>query len=93
MAMMAWDCAISGKQGRATSVYSAAALEVLNRGHDPKALAQELVNGRSGKSSPDVVALDPGFVEQACRRPGNELRNATLHPVMPGHADRSHVSP
>jgi len=41
-----WDYAFSDKQGRATSVHSAAILEALNQIYDAKPLASELVSGR-----------------------------------------------
>jgi hypothetical protein len=41
-----WDYAYSDKQGRATSVASAAILEALNQIYDAKPLASELVSGR-----------------------------------------------
>ena len=41
-----WDYAFSDKQGRATSVASAAILEALNQVYQTKALARELVSGR-----------------------------------------------
>jgi hypothetical protein len=44
-----WDDAFSDKQGRATSVDSAAILEALNKVYGVKALAGELMNGRRGK--------------------------------------------
>ncbi len=44
-----WDDAYSDKQGRATSVDSAAILEALDKVYGVKDLAQELVNGRRGK--------------------------------------------
>ncbi len=39
-----WDYAFSDKQGRATSVHSAAILEALNKVYGAKELAHELVN-------------------------------------------------
>src|SRR5882724_2589916 len=44
-----WDDAYSDKQGRATSVDSAAILEALNKVYGVKTLAAELANGRRGK--------------------------------------------
>ncbi len=44
-----WDYAFSDKQGRATSVDSAAILEALNKVYGAKELARELVSGRRGK--------------------------------------------
>ena len=44
-----WDYAFSEKQGRATSVDSAAIVEALNKVYGVKELANELVNGRKGK--------------------------------------------
>ena len=44
-----WDYAFSEKQGRATSVDSAAIVEALNKVYGVKELASELVNGRRGK--------------------------------------------
>jgi hypothetical protein len=44
-----WDDAYSDKQGRATSVDSAAILEALNQVYRVKALANELTNGRRDK--------------------------------------------
>ena len=41
-----WDYVFSDKQGRATSVHSAAILEALNKVYGAKELAHELVNGR-----------------------------------------------
>ncbi len=41
-----WDYAFTEKQGRATSVHSAAILEALNQVYVTKELARELVNGR-----------------------------------------------
>jgi hypothetical protein len=41
-----WDYAFTEKQGRATSVHSAAILEALNQVYGTKELARELVNGR-----------------------------------------------
>lgn len=41
-----WDYAFSDKQGRATSVHSAAIIEALNKVYGTKELARELVNGR-----------------------------------------------
>jgi len=41
-----WDYAFSDKQGRATSVHSAAIFEALNNVYGAKELARELVNGR-----------------------------------------------
>ena len=41
-----WDYAFTDKQGRATSVHSAAILEALNKVYGTKELARELVNGR-----------------------------------------------
>jgi hypothetical protein len=43
-----WDMLYSDKQGRATSVHSAAILEALNRVYSAKELAGELLNGRRG---------------------------------------------
>ncbi len=42
-----WDYAYSDQQGRATSVHSAAILESLEKVYEAKALARELVTGRS----------------------------------------------
>ena len=42
-----WDYVFSDKQGRATSVHSAAILEALNKVYGAKELARELVNGGS----------------------------------------------
>jgi hypothetical protein len=44
-----WDFAFSDKQGRATSVHSAAILEALNNVYGAKNVAKELVSGRRGK--------------------------------------------
>ncbi len=44
-----WDYAFNDKQGRATSVHSAAILEALNKVYGAKELARELVSGRRGK--------------------------------------------
>jgi hypothetical protein len=44
-----WDYAFSDKQGRATSVASAAILEALNQVYQAKALARELVTGHRPK--------------------------------------------
>jgi hypothetical protein len=44
-----WDYAFSDKQGRATSVHSAAILEALNQVYGAKELAKELRSGRRGK--------------------------------------------
>jgi hypothetical protein len=41
-----WDYAFSERQGRATSVHSAAIMEALNKVYGVKELARELVNGR-----------------------------------------------
>jgi len=41
-----WDYAFTDKQGRATSVHSAAILEALNKVYGTKELARELVDGR-----------------------------------------------
>ena len=41
-----WDYAFSEKQGRATSVHSAAIMEALAKVYDAKAIVQELANGR-----------------------------------------------
>ena len=41
-----WDYVFSDKQGRATSVHSAAILEALNKVYGAKELARELLNGR-----------------------------------------------
>jgi hypothetical protein len=41
-----WDYAFTEKQGRATSVHSAAILEALNQVYGTKELVRELVNGR-----------------------------------------------
>jgi hypothetical protein len=46
---LSWDYAFSDKQGRATSVHSAAMLEALNKVYGAKEVARELVNGRQGK--------------------------------------------
>lgn len=46
---LSWDYAFSDKQGRATSVHSAAILEALNNAYGAKEVARELVNGRRGK--------------------------------------------
>jgi hypothetical protein len=40
-----WDYAFTEKQGRATSVHSAAILEALNKVYGAKDLAHELVSG------------------------------------------------
>src|SRR5213594_370066 len=40
-----WDYAFTDKQGRATSVHSAAILEALRKVYDAKELARELVEG------------------------------------------------
>ncbi len=40
-----WDYAFSDKQGRATSVASAAILEALNKVYDAREIAAELVSG------------------------------------------------
>jgi hypothetical protein len=44
-----WDYAFSDKQGRATSVHSAAILEALNKVYPTKALAHELLTGHRPK--------------------------------------------
>jgi hypothetical protein len=44
-----WDYAFSDKQGRATSVHSAAILEALNKVYGAKELVRELLNGRRSK--------------------------------------------
>lgn len=44
-----WDYAFTEKQGRATSVHSAAILEALNKIYGTKELARELVNGKRGR--------------------------------------------
>lgn len=44
-----WDYVFSDKQGRATSVHSAAILEALNKVYGAKEVARELVNGRRSK--------------------------------------------
>lgn len=44
-----WDYAYSDKQGRATSVHSAAILETLNQVYGAKELARELVSGHRSK--------------------------------------------
>ena len=44
-----WDYAFSDKQGRATSVHSAAILETLNQIYGAKELARELGSGRRSK--------------------------------------------
>jgi len=46
LASLSWDFAFSDKQGRATSVHSAAILEALNKVYGAKELARELVDGR-----------------------------------------------
>jgi V8-like Glu-specific endopeptidase len=43
---LSWDHAFSDKQGRATSVHSAAILEALNQVYDARELARELTAGR-----------------------------------------------
>ncbi|MCL4789802.1 MAG: S46 family peptidase, partial [Verrucomicrobia bacterium] len=43
---LSWDYAFSDRQGRATSVHSAAILEALNKIYGAKEAARELVNGR-----------------------------------------------
>lgn len=48
-ASLSWDYAFSDKQGRATSVHSAAIIEALNEVYGTKELARELVSGRRGK--------------------------------------------
>ena len=45
-----WDYAFTDKQGRATSVHSAAILEALQKVYGAKELARELVSGRRPKS-------------------------------------------
>jgi len=49
---LSWDYAFSDKQGRATSVHSAAILEALNKVYGAKELARELVNGSSAIALP-----------------------------------------
>jgi hypothetical protein len=49
---LSWDYAFSDKQGRATSVHSAAILEALNKVYGAKELARELVNGSSATVLP-----------------------------------------
>lgn len=44
-----WDFAFSEKQGRATSVHSAAIFEALNKVYDARELARELVAGKRGR--------------------------------------------
>jgi hypothetical protein len=44
-----WDYAFSDRQGRATSVHSAAIIEALNNVYEVKELARELLNGRRGR--------------------------------------------
>jgi hypothetical protein len=44
-----WDYAFTDKQGRATSVHSAAILEALNKVYGAKELTRELLDGRRGK--------------------------------------------
>ena len=44
-----WDYAFSDKQGRATSVHSAAILEALNKVYGAKELARELTTGRNAR--------------------------------------------
>ena len=46
---LSWDYVFSDKQGRATSVHSAAILEALNKVYGAKEVARELVNGRRGR--------------------------------------------
>ncbi|MGD1019408.1 MAG: S46 family peptidase [Verrucomicrobiia bacterium] len=46
---LTWDYAFSDKQGRATSVDSAAILEALNKVYDARELAHELVNGQRNR--------------------------------------------
>jgi V8-like Glu-specific endopeptidase len=43
---LSWDYAFGDKQGRATSVHSAAILEALNQVYGTKELARELTSGR-----------------------------------------------
>ena len=45
---LSWDYVFSDKQGRATSVHSAAILEALNNVYGAKDVARELVTGRRG---------------------------------------------
>ena len=44
-----WDYAFSDKQGRATSVHSAAILEALDKIYGTKELVHELLSGRQGR--------------------------------------------
>jgi hypothetical protein len=46
---LSWDYAFSERQGRATSVHSAAIIEALNNVYEVKDLARELLNGRRGR--------------------------------------------
>src|SRR6185503_18638352 len=45
---LSWDYAYTDKQGRATSVHSAAILEALQKVYDAEEVARELVKGRRG---------------------------------------------
>jgi V8-like Glu-specific endopeptidase len=44
-----WDYAFSERQGRATSVHSAAIIEALNNVYQVKDLSRELIDGRRGR--------------------------------------------